>query len=383
MQEELEEMELEEVQQPRSGKKKPPKTARGRVALADQEPSREVKLMLGDANYAYVLGDHKKAMSIYTEIIRIEPSTKKAWLGLAGIHAELGNKDKEIQALIVATQLSRSYSDDWKGLATQSEELGLIEQAIYCLGQAVSRDRTDIEAIWDRARLLVATGKLRQAVAGYNALLKLDPHSPPVLRKLAPLYYELNEISAGITLYAASYEHYRVKHRIPRKHRRPDDFGTEDLELYSDLLRSQKRFREGGKLIADGVRWLQGRIDEEASWESFGDDREYDLQRKTRPGWQDHPQRWCEDAPIYQLDTGLRLRLGMCRLSDGRTQDAKVHFGIVLQGDISVIPEYFGEIADAYFDKKMWTEAAAVYLEMTQYDGDGTDENPGVGPHGQ
>ena len=371
-------MELEEAQRPRSGIKKAPKPSRGRVALADMEPSREVKLMLGDANYAYVLGDHKKAMGIYTEIIRIEPSTKKAWLGLAGIHAELGNKDKEIQALIVATQLSRSYSDDWKSLAAQSEELGLVEQAIYCLGQAVSRDRTDIEAIWDRARLLVATGKLRQAVAGYNVLLKLDPHSPPVLRKLAPLYYELNDIPIGIKLYGAAYENYRTKFRIPRKNRRPDDFANEDLELYSDLLRSQKRFREGGKVIADGVRWLQGRIDEEASWESFGDDREYDLKRKTRAGWQDHPQKWCEDAPIHQLDTGLRLRLGMCRLFEGRLQDAKIHFDIVLQGDIAMIPEYFGEIADAYFDKKMWADAAAVYLDMTQYDGDGTEEQPGV-----
>lgn len=34
--------------------------------------------------------------------------------------------------------------------------------------------------------------------------------------------------------------------------------------------------------------------------------------------------------------------------------------------DVTDNPEHYGEIADAYFDRKMWTEALEIYYDMSE-----------------
>lgn len=321
MEEELEDLELDE----RTATGRPRKKARGRVAVGDMEPSPEVRNMLGSANLAYVQGRQKEAMDILNEVIRIEPATKAAWYTLSSIQEELGNMDKAIQLRIVVAHLTKSKAETWKELGAQSRELGLLEQAAYCFGEAIRTDRTDVEAIWDRASLLRETGKTRQASTWFSKLLKLQPHNPSILRELGPLYYELNEVPKAVQLYQAAYDHFRSVYPVPSPNAEElQGWSHIDFELFADFLRSLRRYREAGKIIVEGVRWLQGRIQEGPSWSSFGDDREYDMERKWREGWADHPQRWCEDAPVHPLGTGLRLRLGLARLYEGRIDEAKV-----------------------------------------------------------
>lgn len=44
----------------------------------------------------------------------------------------------------------------------------------------------------------------------------------------------------------------------------------------------------------------------------------------------------------------------------------QVHFDIIRQRDIMDIPDVYGEIADAYFDRSQWEEALEVYKEMSE-----------------
>jgi general transcription factor 3C polypeptide 3 (transcription factor C subunit 4) len=325
MQQEMDEMDQEEeMSRAPTGQRRKPRRGRGRVAIGDQEPSPEIKAMLGSANLAYIHGNTKEAIDTLTEIIRIDPSTKAAWYTLSTIHDEQGNHDKALQLRIVPAHLSKSNPETWKELGSQSKDLGLLEQAVYCYTQALRADRHNVEAIWDRSILLRTTGKTRQAIMGFNNLLKLQPHNPNVLRELGPLYFQLKEIDAATSIYMAAYEHFRTKVPVPKTPAQIQGFGTDELEMLSDFLRSQRRYREAGRVITDGQRWLQGRIKEEGTWASFGDDREYDLQRKVRDGWAEHPQRWCEEAPTHSLVTGLRLRLGLCRLCEGKPEEARV-----------------------------------------------------------
>lgn len=321
MEQELEDLDLDE----RTTSGRPKKKSRGRVAAGDVEPSPEIRNMLGSANLAYVQGRQKEAIDILNEIIRIEPATRAAWYTLSTIQEELGNMDKAIQLRIVVAHLTKGRADTWKELGAQSRELGLLEQAAYCYGEAIRCDRTDVEAIWDRASLLRETGKTRQASTWFLKLLKLQPHNPSILRELGPLYYELNEVPKAVQLYQAAYDHFRSLYPVPSPSADElQGWSNVDFELLADFLRSLKRYKEAGKIIVEGVRWLQGRSQEGASWASFGDDREYDLERKWRPGWEDHANRWCEEAPVHPLDTGLRLRLGLARLYEGRISEAKV-----------------------------------------------------------
>lgn len=328
MEEEQQELEMED-RRGRGAKK-----TRGRVALADMEPSQEIKYMLGQANMLYAQGNAQKAIEILTEIIRIEPSIKPAWYTLSTIHEELGNIDKSLSLRIVVSHLARSSKEDWKELAIKSKEIGLFEQAVYCYTQAMRAPggRNDVELVWDRAMLLKETGKIRQAATAFSALLKLQPHDPTVLRELGQLYFELNEINSAIDVYSAAFEHFKKKFPVPKgslpsAHGVEEDeqnFTVNEIALLSDFLRSQKRYREAAKVVTDGQRWLQGRTKEGITWESFNDDREFDLRRKARSGWEYSPQKWAEEAPVYPLDINLRLRLGLCRLYEGRFDEAKV-----------------------------------------------------------
>ena len=327
MQQELEDLENEGAHEDggESGsRRKSSRRKRGRVALADMEPSPEVRNMLGRANLAYVQGETKEAIDILTEIIRIEPSTKAAWYTLSSIHEDLGNKDKALQLRIVPAHLTRSNPETWKELGAASNKLGLLEQAIYCYGQAIKSDRTDVEAMWDRANLLRLTGKIRQAVNGFTALLKFQPHNPNILREIGPLYFEMGEVTTAIALYGAAFDYFRSRCPVPTSSGQIQGFSTTELEMLSDLLRSLRRYKEAAKIIVDGQRWLQGRNKEEGTWNAFGDDREFDMQRKIRDGWTEHPQRWCEEAALHPLESGLRLRLGLCRLYEGRSEEARV-----------------------------------------------------------
>jgi general transcription factor 3C polypeptide 3 (transcription factor C subunit 4) len=82
---------------------------------------------------------------------------------------ELGEDEKAVQAKIVGAHLLPRKSKEnesgkgamWKELGSRSRDLGLLQQAIYCYSQAIKVDKTDVEAIWDKASLLKETGRLR------------------------------------------------------------------------------------------------------------------------------------------------------------------------------------------------------------------------------
>lgn len=44
----------------------------------------------------------------------------------------------------------------------------------------------------------------------------------------------------------------------------------------------------------------------------------------------------------------------------------QIHFDILRAGDVVDNPEAWGEIADGYFEKKMWPEAMEVYYDMSE-----------------
>ena len=43
-----------------------------------------------------------------------------------------------------------------------------------------------------------------------------------------------------------------------------------------------------------------------------------------------------------------------------------MHFDIVMEVDVSDKPDFFGEIADAYFDRQMYPEALEIYFDMSE-----------------
>ena len=105
-------------------------------------------------------------------------------------------------------------------------------------------------------------------------------------------------------------------------------FGYQDLESLADFLTVQRQHPKVVLTIKQGVRWLSGR-ETQTGWDNLPDDREYDLQRKTRAGWE-KDAKFLENSPTYDLDVRLRLRLAIARMGEGRIEEAQVSGGTLL-----------------------------------------------------
>lgn len=131
--------------------------------------------------------------------------------------------------------------------------------------------------------------------------------------------------SRAAALYLAALEHYRsiCPHVDDETVDLIDGFDYVDLEFLADVLIRLGQYARASAIIRTGVRWLQGR-EKETMWDTaVDDDREYDVERKQRQGWQRNA-RHLEEADLYELDPALRTRLGVARLGEGRVEEAIV-----------------------------------------------------------
>ena len=168
--------------------------------IREQALSSEVKALLAQANISYVEADLPGAIRQLEEVIRIEPTVRSAWYTLGMCFEELGEEEKSIQCRIVGAHLTSNASDEWKSLARRSRERGLFQQSIYCLQQAIKKNRYDVDAIWDRAVMLKDSGRIRAAADAFQAILKIQPYDAEVLRELIPLLVSLGDYDVGVNI---------------------------------------------------------------------------------------------------------------------------------------------------------------------------------------
>lgn len=63
----------------------------------------------------------------------------------------------------------------------------------------------------------------------------------------------------------------------------------------------------------------------QTAWDTLEDDREFDLERKEREGWE-KMGRGIEESEVFELDVRLRVRLGAARMGEGKVEEAKVSY---------------------------------------------------------
>lgn len=161
-----------------------------------------------------------------------------------------------------------------------------------------------------------------QAATGFSAILDIHPHDPLVLMQLAPLLVQLDATDQALELCLAAYTHLREKEPHVSLNQQTSFFDEAALALLAELLTLRGRSSEAVHLIRSGARWLQGR-EKETGWDVLDDDREFDLKRQTRLGWE-KDAKYLEQVKVFALDRRLRARLGIARLHQDRISEAKV-----------------------------------------------------------
>ncbi|KAF5345552.1 hypothetical protein D9758_012000 [Tetrapyrgos nigripes] len=321
--------------------------------------SHQVRSLLGDGNQAFVDNNLPEAIRIMQEVIRIEPRAAQAWSVLAQCYEDLKQPQKALQLRIMAAHL-RHDAEEWDKLAMQSKELGHHQQALYCYRKVYSLDPSNVGALWDRASLAKEIGELKN-----------------VLSELRTILIELNDLSTCTELFQTALEYYQARFPTgvgpisgPGPSTSSADvpgggFGLLNILVLADLYNTLGEYEKAIKVIKSSCRWLQGRI-EQRYWDLFEDDREYDpegVDRIARVSDKEAAGRPSGniESGRFLLDVNARHRLAVARIRMGDVEEGIMHANVVLAQDVLDYAPLFIEIADAYFERRMFTEARPIY----------------------
>lgn len=328
--------------------------------IREQALSSEVKALLAQANISYVEADLPGAIRQLEEVIRIEPTVRSAWYTLGMCFEELGEEEKSIQCRIVGAHLTSNASDEWKSLARRSRERGLFQQSIYCLQQAIKKNRYDVDAIWDRAVMLKDSGRIRAAADAFQAILKIQPYDAEVLRELIPLLVSLGDYDVGVNILesmrrAAMHGVHSADPNIDPALATNDEphaeFSLNELVTLADLLLLLRRPLQVILVIKQTVRWLRGQVREDRI-----DDAQTDLELDE-----------AVDGVPLELDREVRLRLGKARFMLRDIDEARRHFGILLdETEPADYPVLYLEMSDSYFEHHLYAEALENYRILVE-----------------
>lgn len=337
-----------------------------RRALKEQALSVEVQALMQQATDAYLDADPEEVISILEEVIRIEPTVRKAWSTLALCFSDQGRHDKAIQARIVEATLTPRSPQPWIDLAHDSIELGLREQTLYCFEQAIKssreKDKRDVlDVMWDRVELLENNGDVKEAVAALKAILKVRQHNSEVLTRLVPILLSMDRVSEAVSLLEKCRD-FNMKH-FPRPERgeglRFASYRNSEIATLADLMLMSNEPLNALHTIRQGARWLQGR-GHEAWWdEILDDDREFDESRESDAREAAELGRRVDRAPVYeQLDPQLRLRLAHARIRMGDWDEAFRHAEIFFAStDPTDLGDQWEDLLSLYIDNGKFEQA--------------------------
>lgn len=155
----------------------------------------EVQKYLGEATMLYAYRDFQQAVVMLLEVVRLCPRLPHPYKTLGLIYEEEGHKKKALQLYLMAANLSKHDASHWSDLADLALEVrplrersqagacahggarphplspaaclpaqvGELEQALFCLGKVLSLAPTDVDALWQQARLHSRLGQHKKA----------------------------------------------------------------------------------------------------------------------------------------------------------------------------------------------------------------------------
>ncbi|GMM27820.1 transcription factor TFIIIC subunit [Martiniozyma asiatica (nom. inval.)] len=348
----------------KSNKDKPRKgglaALRRKIRRTDMDP--EVKIILGQANEAFVKNDLDTALKHYSEVIKMDKNNFSAYKTLGEIYRLKGDLNKCSNIWLLAAHINSWDIEFWKTVAELSVELGHHKQAIYCYRRAItSSNGKDWDAIFSRACLYREVGKFKRATDGLLRLRSALPTESKVVRELAKVYVEEGRINDAISLYTQILdENVQYRKMIERGENVELDnitFDWSELNILSELYSTKAAWSLGIKSLRQISRWIQGRETQTFWDDNMANDIEFDERKLDHPRWIKLDEEKDKD---YSLPIDIRIQLGIFRLNNKEEEEALNHFRILLDQDIQETP-------DLYYKVGMELESFALYDEALEF----------------
>ncbi|AOA61013.1 RNA polymerase III transcription initiation factor complex subunit [Komagataella phaffii CBS 7435] len=314
----------------------------------DRELDPEVRMLLSQANEAFVRGDLQVAQETYGEVIKKDSKSFSAYKTLGEIYKIQGLLNKCVTLWIIAAHLHSWDSEFWSMVAELSYQLGHTSQAIYCYSRGISAsDHKDLKAIFDRAVIYREVGQYGRASESFQKLFHIMPTNSTILKELALVYLKQKRISDAIALYKKVFEENKNYRQLieedPTSFERLQvpQFGWSELNILSELCSKQGAWRMGISDIKTIARWIQRR-ESETFWQDQKDDSEFDDRRRSIEAFKALPE--VEKQKSHNLPIDIRIQLGFFRLRLKENDEALIHFGYLMDSAIENTADLYLEV---------------------------------------
>ncbi|KAH9222888.1 hypothetical protein DL95DRAFT_285426 [Leptodontidium sp. 2 PMI_412] len=347
-------------------------TKRGPRKAAPMAP--DIARRMGEANTAWLADDPSTAISIALDVIRLNAETYQAWILLATLWDDTGEKAKAANALFYAAHLRPKHMGAWMTAADYClNQTGPAMETFYptaneCFCFALRQIPNSYEPRIRKARLNVIRGNNPMAVSDFNKALNLIPHDLGILTELATAAFDAGTPRVAIAQYKKTIDHLRSA---------PDEkgvkFSWDDARTYCSLLEYDDEWETAIKETKSIARWLLGR-EAETFWDDVVEnDCEWDTDDSRR---NQIPEYVAGNYPSSTYGDGLvvelRIRLGINRLNIGHFDEAMLHFSYLDPFDergkqqVHVYSQLFREVSDALFEATYYREALTFYKPLRQ-----------------
>lgn len=327
-------------------------------------PEHLVALMT-QANNKYVMGNSHNALGILHSVIQQRPHTIQAWTTLSVIHGELGNNLKSLQCGMMAAHLNPKDGELWQRLAVQSRNLELTEQSIYCYQKVTKADSLNVDALWQQGVMYRDTQKFELSIAAFEAILLIIPNTMAVIKELAKLYLDTEDIPRAIDLFEQAIEadvidplneknivifnelddlddpdgdivgHVSMGQPMKKLVR----MGFEELNMLAELLILAFEYEKVIYTIQTGIGRLLGKtfINEDFD----------------------------EISKSFAFPMSLRVKLGIARMMLDDPENSLIHFNFLYQENAVEYAELYLDVGEAYISKGQFTAALKVLSYLT------------------
>ncbi|KAJ1554302.1 General transcription factor IIIC, polypeptide 3 [Nowakowskiella sp. JEL0078] len=333
----------------------------------------ECREAYGKANKMYIFKDYAAAIDLLHQVIRICPSLHTAWMLLAAIHDEIGDRTQALHSLYVAAHIDTKNTELWRKLFIISMKIGNKEQALYCVNRAYRSDRSDPNNLWEIARLAHQQGQFEKAINTYEQLLELAPHYMPAIRHLAKIYVMLNQHDRAIPLFEGAL-HADLVDPLPAHvpplgiiepevlgEEEDDDFGDDDIprrvgweelnmmtELYLDTNQYEK--------VIQCIHMVAPCLSVAVSLQPY---------IGVEPCYNSDDARFLDTDDALPVE--LRVKLGIARLYLDMPDLASVQFHVLFKRDAEEEIDLYLDVADAYVAKRVFVSALMIFDRLSNF----------------
>ncbi|CAK4703121.1 hypothetical protein LEN26_003876 [Aphanomyces euteiches] len=281
---------------------------RVRRRTANPVPPEYAQLM-GEANAAYISGDHVKAISMLKDFVKKAPTVPDPYHTLGVIYEKLNDRLKAIQFFLIACSLTPTDASLWRRVGSMAKEEGNSEQATYCYKMATQADPKDVETLYIYAEMCKEGGDNRRAAEALKKIANLTPEDLSVWLQVAECYHANSQDDDAIEALVACIEQ-------ASDHPDGSQYELHAVNMVSDLFITLKRYD-------DAIQAIEA------------------LHRRRNTSTS------IEEAPTT-VPLDIAVKYGICHLYRNHIDKAQIMFEVLFQQDVDIYGDLYIDVAEAY-----------------------------------